>query len=135
MGATDVLTEESVANATSYCNKRHLTAALRCSQIYPTIRSDSGVQAPDLASSDFFYFDNTAPSAPGSLNYTSYYVSGNGPTLIWSAASDNCTSPTYKVAMGVAAGDDSIATWTDVSGLSHAFNGLSLSVGYHIYDC
>ena len=134
MGATDVLTEESVANATSYTVTSGISLA-ECSQIYPTIHtySDSGVQATDLASSDYFYFDNTAPSAPGSLAYASFYVSGNGPTLTWSAASDNCASPTYKVAMGVAAGDDSIATWTDVSGLSHAFNGLSLSVGDTIF--
>ena len=39
----------------------------------------------------------------------------------------------YSVALGTSAGDDSVQAWTSVSSLSHAFTGLSLTVGDTIY--
>jgi hypothetical protein len=133
-GLDDIISQEDAGALTSYTvNALSLT---ECSAVYPTIHtfSSSGVQASDLIDTNSFYYDVTPPSDPSALSFSNYYLLGTGPTLNWSAASDNCAAPlSYMVALGASPGDDSLQAWTSVSSLSHAFSGLSLSVGDSVY--
>ena len=74
VGADDILSDESAADATSYTVTSGITLT-ECSPVYPTVHtySSSGVKATDLSSSDSFYYDNTAPSVPSTLAFTSEY--------------------------------------------------------------
>ena len=133
-GLGDIISEEDAASATSYTVSG--LSLSECSAVYPTIHtySSTGIKGSDLVDTNFFYHDITPPSDPSSLSFSNYYVAGTGPTLNWLAASDNCAGPvSYSVAMGTSAGDDSVQAWTSVSSLSHAFTGLSLTVGDTIY--
>ena len=135
MGADDILSEESAATATSYTVTSGITLT-ECSPVYPTVHtySSSGVKATDLSSSDSFYYDNTAPSVPSTLAFTSEYLLGVSPILDWATSTDNCgASVAYKVALGTSSGDDSIISWTDVTSLNHYFSGLSLTVGDTVF--
>ena len=133
-GLKDVLSDEDVLSATSFTASG--LSLSECSPVYPSIHTQaaSGVQAPDLVDSNFFYYDITPPADPSGLTFLDYYLAGNGPTLSWTAPSDNCgAAVTYLVALGNSAGDDSIVNWTGVSSVSHAFSGLSLTPGTIVY--
>ncbi len=84
VGADDILSDESAGTATSYTVTSGITLT-ECSPVYPTLHtySDAGLQAADINSPNSFYYDNTAPSLPTSLSFSSDYIAGTSPTLNW----------------------------------------------------
>jgi hypothetical protein len=135
VGTNDILSEQTAGSATSYTVTSGITLT-ECNPVFPTLHTytNAGLQAADLSSPNSFYYDNTAPSAPASLSFSTDYLAGNSPTLNWIASTDNCAAPiNYRVALGTSTGDDSIVAWTDVSGLSHFFDSLALTVGDTVF--
>ncbi|MDA8791639.1 hypothetical protein N9N67_00265 [Bacteriovoracaceae bacterium] len=79
--------------------------------------------------------DNTSPTIPGALSYSTLHAdSTTSPNSTWNASNDTNGVDHYEVALGTTVGGSEIVSWTDNAlTLSKTFSDLSLSEATNYY--
>ena len=126
VGSEDVLTYQNVGNVLS----TQLTglSLLECINYYVSVKAvDPEPKESTIETTNFFKYDGTAPSDPGTIVLSGTASTSTSLSFSWTASTDSCAFESYEVALGTTASGNDVVDWIDVgTNLVYQFTDLAL---------